>query len=140
MTKTKRAAHDRFATMPRITGYGIRDQVIRRESDDPIIVEYDEQHAIAIYLVASPFAHLYYQVAKIDGEWRCTAKEEKVKAECIYKALSFKNAPERKARMQQRHAATRHVAAFARVVEAFNHADDEWQAMSIDERLARHAA
>ena len=37
-------------------------------------------------------------------------------------------------------AAARHVAAFALVVEAFNHADDEWQAMSIDERLARHAA
>ena len=140
MTKTKRAALDRLARMPRITGYGIRDQVVRRESTDPIIVEHDDQRDIAIYLVASPFAHLYYQVAKIDGEWRCTAKEEKVKVECIYKALSFKNAPERKARISARHAAARHVAAFARVVEAFSHADEAWQAMSIDERLARHAA
>ena len=132
--------NSRIARQPVMTGYGLRGQVERRESAEPVIIEWDEQSGTRIYMVASKFPGLYFQVAKIDGMWRCTAKEEADKAACIYKALSFKNAPERKARISARHAAARHVAAFARVVEAFSHADEAWQAMSIDERLARHAA
>lgn len=93
MTKTRRIALDKLAQMPRITGYGIRSEVTHRESDELVIVEFDADHQTDVYLVASPFAHLYYQVAKVDGEWRCTAKDEKTKVECIYKALVHKNAP-----------------------------------------------
>lgn len=93
MTKTRRAALDKLAQMPRITGYGIRSEVTRRESDEPVIVEYDEAHQTDVYLVASPFAHLYYQVAKVDSEWRCTAADEATKIQCIRKALAFKNGP-----------------------------------------------
>lgn len=100
---TTRRTLDRLAQMPRITGYGIRDQVTRRESSEPVIVEYDAEHQTDVYLIASPFAHLYYQVAKVDSEWRCTAKDEAVKVQCIYKALAHKNAPLRNMRMALRH-------------------------------------
>jgi len=80
-----------IAREPVITGYGLRGQVQCRESSEPVLVEWDEQHQVHIYMVVSKFPGLYFLCAKVEGKWRCTAKDEADKADCIQRAIIHKN-------------------------------------------------
>jgi len=70
----------------------ITEQVaIRVSLFDDVVCGVPVREDSIFYLVASKFAHRFYVVALVDGQYRCSASDERVVDRCIAKVVCHRN-------------------------------------------------